>query len=97
MAVWVHMLGFLGALVVFAFFFYILGQTGAMFKRVEGGFVFRWRAHHYLLTEAQKAEIQRLMRGTLTFVMRRSQQKRIGQVLEAARHTEQKITWRDQR
>ena len=34
----------------------------AMFKRVEGGFLFGAGgfAHQYLVTEAQKAEIQRL-------------------------------------
>ena len=52
----------------------------AMFKRVDGGFIFRVGGlipHHYLVTEAQKAEIQRIMRtqfcptpkGILLFVL----------------------------
>src|SRR6266852_4119695 len=73
-------------------------RTEAMFKRVEGGFIFRWGGlapHYYLVTEAQKAEIQRLMR---TPVWRRRGlqiRQRIEQALEGARRTEQKITWRD--
>ena len=113
----------------------------AMFKRVEGGFIFRVPRvpglvpRHYMVTEAQKSEIFRLMRppttrksflllvlfgiaiflvvvvvlsnvphpsmdrsmdrATIVFiivglnwvVMRRSAQKRIGPVLEGARHT----------
>jgi len=52
----------------------------AMFKRVDGGFIFRVGGlvpHHYLVTEAQKVEIQRIMRtqfrptpkGILLFVL----------------------------
>jgi hypothetical protein len=120
----------------------------AMFKRVEGGFIFRVPRvpglvpRHYMVTEAQKSEIFRLMRppttrksflllvlfgiaiflvvvvlsnvphpsmdrsmdrATIVFiivglnwvVMRRSAQKRIGPVLEGARHTEQRITLRE--
>ena len=40
-------------------------QREALFKRVEGGFIFRVPGlfpRHYLVTEAQKAEIQSLMR-----------------------------------
>jgi hypothetical protein len=127
----------------------------AMFKRVEGGFIFRVPRvpglvpRHYMVTEAQKSEICRLMRPQFTpksilllvlfgigiflvvvvlvlevlwmrasgnnrpihqgdvqwivfilvglnwVVMRRSAQKRIGPVLEGARHTEQRITLRE--
>jgi hypothetical protein len=65
----------------------------AMFKRVEGGFIFRVPSlvpRHYMVTEAQKSEICRLMR-TQFFTPK----KRIGLVLEGARHTEQRITLRE--
>jgi hypothetical protein len=125
----------------------------AMFKRVEGSFIFRVPRvpglvpRHYMVTEAQKSEIYRLMRtqftpksllllvlfgigiglvvvvlsnvlevlwmrangndlrihqwigfiilGLIWVVMKRSAQKRIGPVLEGARHTEQRITLRE--
>jgi cytochrome bd-type quinol oxidase subunit 2 len=133
---------------------WVEARTEAMFKRVEGGFIFGVGGSYYLVTEAQKAEIQRLMRtqsrhsillivllivcgallvvgvggltvGRLFFgqpdrwvdlmillvssslwvgllivnlinlTSARGSQKRLGPVLEGARHTDQKITWRD--
>jgi hypothetical protein len=71
----------------------------AMFKRVEGGFIFRVPGlvpRHYMVTEAQKSEIYRLMRTqSFTWLARRRSKKRIGLVLEGARHTEQRITLRE--
>jgi len=109
----------------------------APFKRVKDGFVFRepsLRPHHYLVSEAQKAELQKLTRlqqswlfvamGILWMVLGLAQWAgksrfwplfiamgmawilqpnrawrasfgQIGPVLERARYTEQRITWRE--